>query len=368
MDLDGDGDDELVILATKINDGSVTLRAYDATGTLVAAKTLVPDSTTWTGFQMAQINYDGGAHMEVLIGKARVSDGVGLYEVWKQVGSTFTKQATKVSAPPATSNHEYMVLDVNNDGNQEFVVGYTKNADSNRLMRIHEPQGTSVLTTVLASTNTFSDQKMAVGNFDANAGNGQEVAVGLAKVSDGSLRYKVFNEAGTKLLLVGVSAPDSWQYEILAAGDGSGNDSVVFGLTRGSDGKASYKVLDNAGSTIGGSNVLLNTNQAVAWLAANFDGTAANGDEIVVGYTRVSDGRIGFSAWSRTGGTNLGTVNAAIPGTFINPQFIAMRTQNVTRDDVIIGCAHPTDKPRVDSWRINGTRTLSKRIFNADVT
>jgi hypothetical protein len=237
------------------------------------------------------------------------------------------------------------------------------------MLRFHEPQTTTILATKQASGSAFSGHQLAVGNFVAGAASGFEVAIGMV-FSSGAVTFKVIDETGTVLKTGSATGPGTFQPTLLTIGTGGATDQLLFGLVRG-DGSAFHKVFDvtAAPTKVGGSFATLDaTRQVVDWIVGDFNSSAGDGQEIVVGFTTVANGRIGFASWSRTGATKYVSVFAALPGDFINPQFLAMRPRTAFRDDVIIGAAHTTGKPRVDAWNgIAGTQLLTKRIFNEDV-
>jgi len=370
IDIDGDSSDELVVLATRISDGKVMLYAYDDTGTQVASvKLAAAGNTVYSGYDFFPVNYNGGAAVEVAVVKERTSDGKGIYQVWSKSGASFAKQAEGGGTKAPASGITWLAADINADGNEEIVSLYTLNSTGAKRLHYLEPQTSTLIVKKGITASTFSNHQMVAGNFVEGSATGKEVAVVYTKDADDSIRFSVSDETGATLKSGKAYTASPAQHTLLAVKATGGVDQMLFGLVRG-DGKTLFRVFDvtAAPTKIGSASVFGSTEQVVDWLVGNFDGNAANGEEIVVGYTRVSDGRIGFAEYARTGGARLANVKGAIPGTFLNAQFLAMRPNNANRDDVVIGVAHPTDQPRMDVWRVNGTQTLTKRIFNADVT
>ena len=116
------------------------------------------------------------------------------------------------------------------------------------------------------------------------------------------------------------------------------------------------------GGTILGAEVTVND-----WLVGEFDGNPANGDGIVVLFTR-GDRSIGFQHWSQAGLDQLGSGTLFGP-TFIEPRGLAIRAVQPGRDDLAVIARAVSAAPRLELWEVNGpgTRLLTRNVLGPNV-
>lgn len=364
--VDGSVGDELVILSTRDSDGAAHLEVRAPDGSVMAS--VFVTGSAFGNHQLFPIDFDGGTESEIGLGFVRNSDGVGFYQIWALTGLSLTQQHSRAITGAPFGSHRWDAGDFDNDGNEEVFVGFRRNADGAAAYRVWDPQTDSGVGSSFITGSPFSGHQWVVGNFD-NSQPGAEILVGFSRISDGAAAFQVVTVSGAVIgsrFVTGSAFSDHmWD------GISDGIDEQVFvGFVRNSDGAGVFQVWDPTGSLTAPEASPFVTGSAVRvedWLTGNFDGDASNGEEVAVGFTKTSDGAIGFQQWSRAGTQN--GSRFVLGGAFGSPHFLGLSPVTMTREDLLVGATGSDGQPIIQLWNTNGAgiQLLSKFIFNGDV-
>jgi len=364
IDTNGDGSDELVALSIRNSDGAALLEVRAAGGSVLASGFILGGA--FSQHQLFKINYNGGAAEEIGVGFVQTSNGVGSYKVLTVSGNSIVTASSAAITGTPFSSLDWQAGDFDGDSNEEVFVGYRRTSDGAAAYTVWDPQTNTVLGSRFITGSPVTGHQWVVADFDSTTP-GVEILVGFRKVSDGAAAYQVWPETGSVIASRFITGSPFSGHDWRAVADGTDNQIFV-GFRRNSDGAAVYQVWNPATNTsVGGAFALGGASTLVDWLTGDFDGNAANGGEVLVGFVQNSNGSIGYQQWTRAGVQN--SSKFVLGGTSFNPSFKLLRPSLSSRDDVMIGAVSSTGQPLVQLWNTNGagTQILSKLIFNTDV-
>jgi len=366
IDTDGDGTDELVLLAIRNSDGAAFLQVRSASGVLLVHECVTEGDAT--GHQLFAVNSDGGSAVEIGIGFTSGPKALGNYGVWKRSGSTLTRiSSSKLSGKKYTSR-QWRAADFDGDGKDEIFVGHIHRVKRSAEFLIGDPETESELWSVVVTGSTHWGHQWVVGDFDlGNAG--MEVLVGTKRSGSVDAWLHVYHADGSLVGEGAVTGSYHTGHEWGLINNGT-VDLVFVAFKRVSDRVSMYEVWDPSGATptrLSHQKISAAYN-VEQWLTGNFDGVAANGDEVMVGFRRLSDGAIGFQVWDRGGSASL-TTRLAYKEEFTSPHFLCLSSMDPDRHELLIRARRVDGNPKIQLWDTRGprgTRLLKRSILNAD--
>ena len=446
IDYDGDGRDEIVVLGKRA-DGQPLLQVYNADGVRLAMVQAAERGAR--RLELFPVEVDGQPPVEIGVAYTRgPAAGVaedpfapwptGLAQTWARAplaAGGLTRGAFFEAIPPGFADHAWRVVDVEGDGRQELIAGYSLSpallagepASRGALARIWRLAGVGLVDEITAAGEDFDGAQWLVGDL-VESSPGEELMVGLRRRLGGVGVMRVFelpSPAGgaspwlvtrdatppgvTELAwrtirrdplpaipdqptppdrhhaLVGFRLADgAWAYrvwEAVVAEDSPIEDEPTPSRARDAGGAepaaASSPPLGDPGTlldaapgaspSVGGGTILGAEVTVNDWLVGEFDANPANGDGIVVLFTR-GDRSIGFQHWSQAGLTQLGSGSLFGPA-FIEPRGLAIRAVQPGRDDLAVIARAVSAAPRLELWNVNGpgTRLLTKGVLGPNV-
>ncbi|HSF20317.1 MAG TPA: hypothetical protein VLK65_32690 [Vicinamibacteria bacterium] len=191
-DFDADGTDEIFLGADRRTDGAALFKIYSAAaGTVMQARYVTGPGFRDHRWVLANFWPDTtNPGTELVHGFRRRSDGAGAFQVWDELDTTpLTSQFIDGGG---FSEHDWRPLDTASDANQELFVGFRRDSDHTHAFKVYAPNVSPVpVTSVFVTGPDLSLTDWAVGDFDGNSANGQEVAAVFQRESDANVGYVV---------------------------------------------------------------------------------------------------------------------------------------------------------------------------------
>jgi hypothetical protein len=370
FDTGGGGTGNLVTLMQYTRDihgwTYIDVRAPD--GSILVPKVLVTNGCYYLhqlfGFQ----NGSGPAEeigVGYLQGHCAGSPGSEMFEAFN--GSLTGLGSPLGMGTPLYQDYRFLAGDFDNDGQDEVVLALARPSTGAAYFEIWDPRTRTRIAQRVVHGGGFSNVNWVVGDFD-DATPGVELLAGSVRESDGAMVYTVWDEYGLlDAQVVGLPADSGTQWQPSASHwhsiRGTSHDLVLVGFTRKSDGRPGFQVWDPAtGALVVGKYALGPGFTPIQWVTANFDGNAANGDEMVLGFRRDDNNRVGFIAFDQAGAI-LG-VKMILSSSFPRIQFLPLQAYAPGRDDLLVGALRYGAAPVIQVWRANGVQLLQRTIFH----
>lgn len=194
-DFDGDGNQEVFLGFRRTSDGAAAYTVWDPQTNTTTGAAFVTGSA-FSGHEWVVGNFDNSqAGDEILIGFNQVSNGAGVFQVRRVngalVGGRFISGA---------GFSEFEWAGISDGTDQQVFVGYIRNSDGASAYAVWDATvgGGTQVGSAFALSGAFQLVEWLTGNFDGNAGNGGEVALGFVQDSNGSIGYAQWTRAGSQ--------------------------------------------------------------------------------------------------------------------------------------------------------------------------
>ncbi len=335
IDTEGNGKPEPVVLGNQ-GSGTTELQLRSSSGALQDRKSVTPARST--AARLMNLEHDGKRGQE--IGIAYVAkNGTGQLAIWDRSGKKLRKLAEHTVVGAKSANHQWMPLDIDDDGRHEMVVGYSAPSGKGATLRVVDPRTGETLVNKTVLKTGFDQAVWMPGDFDPDR-SGAELLVGYRKKSKGF--FKVLATSGAVLSTsksIAAKSLHGWgAIQSKPGPKGTVRDLVVVAFTR-ANGDAAF----------------------------DFDGDGDNGWEIVVVSRHVGDGNIGFQMFGRDG-RQRGDRVQVFDGTYINPSASPIVFARKGRVDLSLMARQVGSQPEVQVWNVNGGVLLKKiAVLSKDV-
>jgi hypothetical protein len=235
-DLNGNGADELALLATRNSDGAFLVQVRDSATAdkLQNAYYLGP---AFTPLDLVVIpDTDGDGTMEIGVLAVKAADGRFLVQVRNAMGAPAPRNLFYLG-PTFTPESVFLVPDSDGDGTPEIGVLATKNSDGRILVQVRDAFGSPDPRNIFVLGTGYVPVG-AVAMEDADGNGGTEIAVLASRTSDGKMATDVRNVVLPRnpraiFFMDATFTPDA----LLVVDDRDGNSVPDLGVlaTRGSD-------------------------------------------------------------------------------------------------------------------------------------
>ena len=367
MDTDGNGKAEPVFLGTEAS-GARELQLRTAKGALQDRKSVAAAGTR--GVQLLNFELDGNRGEEIGIAYT-AKNGTGHFTVWDLSGKKLRKLADHSIIGTKSSLHQWLSLDIDDDGRDEMVATYAAPSGKGATLRVVDPRTGKILVNKTVLKTGFDGALWTLGDFDPDRAGTPELLVGYRKRSKGF--FKVLAGDGTVLSTsksISAKPIHGWgPIQSKPGPRGTARDLVFVGFTR-PNGDAAFEVSDPStkkAKRVGGGTVASDDYEVLSWHIGDFDGDLENGEEIVVVTRHLGDRSTGFQMFGRDGKAR-GDRIQAFDGTYINVSANALVFARKGRSDLALVARQVGGQPEVHVWNVNGETLLKKlAVLSKDV-
>ncbi len=367
MDTDGNERAEPVFLGWT-QSGSTELQLRNNKGALQDRKPASPAGSEWA--RLLHVEYDGKRGEEIAIAY-QAKNGTGRFAVWGLNGKKLKRLGKELSIIGAKSAlHQWLPLDIDDDGLDEIVATYTAPNGKGATMRVVDPRTGETLVNKTVLKTGFEEALWTLGDFDPDR-SGAELLVGYRKKNNGF--FKVLAGDGTVLSTsksISAKPLHAWgPIQSKPAPRGTVRDLVFVGFTR-PNGDAAFEVWDPStkkAKRVGGGTVASDEYEVLGWKVGDFDGDADNGGEIVVITRHLGDRNVGFQMFGRDG-KERGQRVQVFDSNYIHVSASAIVFARKGRLDLAFGARTVGGQPEVRVWNVNGAVLLKKiAVLSKDV-
>lgn len=288
-DADGNGVDELAVLASRDSDGRVVAEVRNLSGAQAPRYVWFAANHTPIDMTVIDSDADNNGVVELAVLSSRNSDGRGLVEVKNAFGPTNPRALW--AGAGLTASHVAVIPDKDSNGVDEIAILSTRDSDGRIVAEIKNAAGTTLPTAVWFSAGHTAIDITAVDDKDSNGV--PEVAVLSVRDSDGRNVVEIKNAAGpTAPSAVWFAAGHTATHvEQVRDADSNGVPEVAVLSVRDSDDRILVEVKNATGPTL--PNALWYPPGHVARNLATIADTDGNGvDEALVLLIRATDGRL----------------------------------------------------------------------------
>lgn len=364
-DLLGEGRDEIVALGFDEGGAGARIQLLDGNGRRVDVLDVQEDQEVDRA-ALFTLDVEGDGTLEIGIGTVTEGGAVRLL-LARVVDGSLQEVASHVLANDLF-DEVWLAGDVDGETGDELLIGHNGEAGNRPAFLLVEPGSGAILADRSVGRAAFRDPTWLLSDVIADRP-GAEVVAGIRK-RNGLGFLRVFDAAGKRHMSFKATPRRASDHHWLEATPAAADAPGIVVAYRASNGQPAYRLWDlsEARPTLTAANEVLDSDAGVEqWLAADFDGRAANGQELVAVY-RTAERAIRFARFDLVGG-EAQAGGALLDANHFDPRARAIRATSVDRYDLLVVAPRVDERPSLVLYDTDGagTRLLDLNVLGPDV-